>query len=91
MKRALAMLAVMGMLAVPVLVSAQTQGDARVPPEAKWTSTPPTPPLVAVDQPRTVSTAQDSQEQLSTSSRSATVSEKAGYFGYWDPDITSGD
>jgi hypothetical protein len=86
MKRVVAMLAVLGVLVIPVLVSAQasTQGETRVPPEAKWTPTPPTPPTVAVEQPRTVSTAPG---QTGVRSGGVTVSENIGYLGYWDPAI----
>jgi hypothetical protein len=86
MRRVLAMLAVLGVLVVPVLVSAE--GETRIPPEANWSPTPPTPPLVAVDQPRTASTAQD---QFGVRAPSDTESEKIGYLGRWDPNVAAGD
>lgn len=56
MKRTFAMLAILGLLVVPVLASAD---ETQIPPEANWTAIPPTPPLVAVEQSRTVSTPQE--------------------------------
>ena len=86
MKRVLAMLAILGVLVVPVLVSAE--GETVIPPEAKWTPTPPTPPLVAVEQPRTASTP---QEQTDVRPPAAAESARTGYLGNWDPDISVGD
>ena len=86
MKRMLAMLAVLGVLVVPVLVGAAM--ERQLPPEAMWTPTPPTPPLVAVEQPRTVSTP---QEQTDVRSRASVVPEKTGYLGNWDPNVAAGD
>jgi hypothetical protein len=90
MKRALAVLVMLGVLVLPVLVSAdaESQGETRIPPESNWTSTPPTPPTVAVDQPRTVSTA---REQTDVTPHTATMPEKTGYLGNWDPNIAAGD
>ena len=56
MKRVFALLVVLGLLIVPGLVRADD--ETIIPPEANWSATPPTPPLVAVEQPRTVSTPQ---------------------------------
>ena len=90
MTRVLAMLAVLGVLFLPVLAGAESesQGETRIPPEANWTSTPMTPPSVAVPQPRTVSTA---SEQMDVSSPKSTESRRTGYLGNWDPDVASGD
>jgi hypothetical protein len=85
MKRVLAMVAILGVLVVPVLVSAE--GETVIPPEANWTPTPPTPPLVAVEQPRTVSTPHEQSDVRSPAAESA----RTGYLGNWDPDIAVGD
>lgn len=79
MKRVLAMLAVLGVLVVPVLVDAQDRagGEDRIPPEANWSPFPATPPLLSVKQPRTVST---SPEQIGVR---APV---AAYESGWDED-----
>ncbi|HXH11618.1 MAG TPA: hypothetical protein VNP04_17855 [Alphaproteobacteria bacterium] len=56
MKYGLAVFALLALLAVPALVSAE---DATIlPPEANWTSTPGVPPVVAVPQKRVVTTPQ---------------------------------
>lgn len=57
MSRVFALLAVVGVLVVPVLVGAQdyADGEDRIPREANWSPVPATPPLLAVQQPRTAS------------------------------------
>lgn len=86
MKRMLATLAILGVLVVPVLAGAAS--ERQLPPEAIWTPIPPTPPSVAVQQPRTVSTP---QELSDVRSRESIVSEKTGYLGNWDPNVAAGD
>jgi hypothetical protein len=66
MKQWLAMFAVVAFLMMPVLVSAND--DTKIPPEANWSATPPTPGVTALSQPRVVST---EQAQASDSVRSA--------------------
>jgi hypothetical protein len=85
MKRVVATFVVLGLLIVPGLVRAE--GETVIPPEANWTATPPTPPSVAVQQPRTVSMPQE----LSDMRRPAAESTKTGFLGNWDPDIAAGD
>jgi len=86
MKRSLMILAVSALLAVPVFVSAE--GETRVPPEVRWSPTPPTPPIVAVDKERTVSTM---QEQISADSKVGNIVDKTGYLGGYDPTVAQGE
>ena len=55
MKRMFAMFAILGLLTVPVLVSAD---ETIIPPEANWSAVPATPPLVATPQKREAVTPQ---------------------------------
>jgi hypothetical protein len=50
MKRVFAMVAILGLLTVPVLVSADD--ETIIPPEANWSAVPPTPAIVAAPQQR---------------------------------------
>jgi hypothetical protein len=54
MKQWLAIVAALGFLAVPIMVSAGE--ETRIPPEANWTPTPPASGLVAESETRVVST-----------------------------------
>lgn len=86
MQRVFALLAVLGVLVVPVFVSAD--GETEIPSEANWSAEPPTPPIVSVDQPRTVSTP---QEHMGLRSVDPDESRVTGYLGHWDPSIPAGD
>lgn len=55
MKQWFAMLAAVAFLSVPAMVTANDED--RIPPEANWSATPPTPSVIAISQPRVVSTA----------------------------------
>jgi hypothetical protein len=69
MKQWLAVLAVVGSLILPTMVSADND-ETDIPPEANWTPTPPTPAVIAVPEKRVVTT---EQEQATDSPRPASV------------------
>jgi hypothetical protein len=86
MKRILMLLAVVVLLAVPVIAGAD--GETRMPPEVKWSEQPPTPPTVAVDKERTVSTP---QEKIGTDAQVGKAVETVGYLGGYDPAVAQSD
>ena len=67
MKQWLAIVAAVAFLALPALAGAD---ETRIPPEANWTATPGTPELVAVSQPRVVSSVPEPAAETGTVPRS---------------------
>jgi hypothetical protein len=69
MKQWLAILAAVAFLTLPAMVSADD--ETVIPPEANWSATPGTPEVVAVTQPRVVSTAPEQTIETGAASHSA--------------------